>query len=375
MVQVKKRAIFYLSGYDPKGARYYYNLYKSEASKEKSIFVSPKQRSDKHIQSWTIKNTTEEKITDTEYHFLEWDDIVRKNWKKSSYQLLKDWFFYIKVYLLGGLFLKYFIKSHRQMEGIFFPLNYFIVSAGIMYIWSLGFFILLESYALFILLFFFLSWGFFLWATHVGLFWLLRIFVFSAKYTLEDMPNLEKRIDYFAKSLADNLYDAKKNNIDEILIISHSVGSILSIPILSRTLKQVKIDKKIFPTLSVISLGHCIPLVTVIPHSLAYQKEMQYLANQENITWVDYTSVIDTATFPQLNFFEDVNINIKAKENFHFLSPKFHTLYPNKAYKKLKKDKYKAHFLYMMSHPRPRGYNFFRLTSGHQTLKEAIKYA
>lgn len=379
---IKKRAVFSLSGYDPKGARYYYNLYKREASKEENISVSDKKRTDKHIQSWTVENTSEEKTTHTEYHFLEWDDIVRKEWSKNYFYLILDFFLYIKVYLLGGLFLKYFIKSYRQMEMIFFPLNYMLVSFLLCYFGSFWIFTLLENFLSLFLTWVFtilsaliFMWGLLIWGTKVGLFWLLRSFVFSSKYASENIPLLEQRISYLASHLAEAIRKSKANDIDEIFLLSHSSGTILSIPILAKALKELNSSSTTIPTISILSLGHCIPLVTVIPHSLSYQKEMQYLAEQDNIIWVDYTSVIDTATFPKLNFFEDVNIELKSKENFHLLSPKFHTLYPEKAYKKLKKDKYKAHFLYMMSHPKSTGYNFFTLTSGHKALKQAIKNA
>jgi hypothetical protein len=376
---VKKRIVFYLSGYDPRGAKYYYHFYKTEANKEKNIQVSPKKRYHKHISTWTITNQNDTHYTESEYHFLEWDDIIRKQWKKTAIALIKDWFFYMRVYIFGGLFLKYFKKSPKQMEGIFFPFNYIWISFIIIFlsttiVWSYALATFPLSLAIFTSLVFVLLsiYALLYWGTKVGLFWLLRIFVFSAKYILEGIPSLEKRTQYFAKHLADTLSTAKAKGIDEVLFVSHSLGTSISIPLLSKCFQLLK-DKEDIPMLSILSLGQCVPLVSVVPFSEAYQKEMLYLSRQDNLIWVDYTAQIDLACFPQLNFFEDVGIECRTKENFHFLSPRFHLLYSPQNYAKIRKNLSLSHFLYMMSSENKEGYNFFTLTSGRNTLKWQVE--
>lgn len=376
---VKKRIVFYLSGYDPRGAKYYYDLYKKEANKEQNIKVSAKSRVYESMSTWTIQNTNHHSMTESEYHFLEWDDIIRKEWKKTGFALIRDWFFYVKVYLLGGLFLKYLKKSPKQMEGIFFPFNYIFFSLLIVclsttsvYLYALETFSFLLAFFMSLFFFFFSLYALLYWGTKLGLFWLLRIFVFSAKYILEGIPSLDERTEYFSRHLANTLLTAKAKGIDEILFVSHSLGTSLSIPILSQSL-QILGEEQDIPTFSILSLGQCVPLFTVIPHSHSYQQKMLTLSQQHNFTWVDYTAKIDLACFPQLNFFEDVGIECKIKENFYFLSPRFHTLYTPQNYAKIRKDLSLSHFLYMMSPEHSQGYNFFTLTSGKNTLKQQVK--
>ena len=79
---VNRREVFYLSGYDPRGARYYYGLYKKEGALQSKVNglhldMSSRNRTAKHVQSLEIKASSKEGETRTNYHFLEWDNLIR----------------------------------------------------------------------------------------------------------------------------------------------------------------------------------------------------------------------------------------------------------------------------------------------------------
>ena len=110
--QIKKRVTFYIEGYDPRGARHYYNLYRQEAEKEAQkkgigIDVSERVRTGERVQSCRIAYRTdhdgEMAETVTDYHFLEWDDLIRKNWKSSVLSIFGDLWFYMRIYMFTGL--------------------------------------------------------------------------------------------------------------------------------------------------------------------------------------------------------------------------------------------------------------------------------
>lgn len=379
---VKKRELFYLAGYDPRGARYYYNLYKKESHLQSKINgmkinISSRKRTANSVQSWYINSIENKKTTLTNYHYMEWDDIIRKHWTKSSFSLFLDLLFYFKIYILGGLFFKYIRTSPRQMFGIFYPIVYMILSLYFAYLGSTTTFFLLDEYLLLpinltLSLFFFLLilYSLVLFGNKMVLFWLVRIFVFSAKYVLYDNKELESRIDIFSKYINTTLQKRDNDNVDEILIVAHSVGTILTIPLIVKVLEELKKNSQNIPNISVLTLGECIPLVSgVIPESKSYIDDMKYVASQENLYWLDYTTVIDGACFPYLNYFKDSNINITKKKNFHFLSARFHTLFLKKRYSKLRRNKYLTHFAYLMSTELPGGYDYFKMTAGHNHLK------
>ena len=101
-MNIKNREVFYLSGYDPRGARYYHGLYKKESAKQAKvddvkIVVSSRKRSSKHQQSWQVEYISKEQSTQNNYHFLECDDIIRKRWNSTLLSLFLDFFFYEKL--------------------------------------------------------------------------------------------------------------------------------------------------------------------------------------------------------------------------------------------------------------------------------------
>ncbi|HIH2115695.1 TPA: DUF829 domain-containing protein, partial [Campylobacter coli] len=56
-----------------------------------------------------------------------------------------------------------------------------------------------------------------------------------------------------------------------------------------------------------------------------------------------------------------------------FLSAKFHTLYEKNEYKKIKRDKNKAHFLYLYSPHIKGSYDFFAFIVAPKFLEEKVK--
>ncbi len=379
MSQVKKRETFYISGYDPRGARHYYNFYKIQSKEQSDINgidmdISSRKRTSKYIQTWQINASSEDKYTQTNYNFLEWDDIIRENWKKNFFNFFIDIIFYLKTYILSGRFIKYSKISPYQMIALFSPIIYIILSIGfscyISYYIDLflnGLLGIVSALFLFVLSFYVLL----KLADKLALFWLIRIFVFSGRYVFEDNEEIEDRLEYFSSYLVEKIKNAKKDGIDEILIVSHSVGAILTMPLLEKTLK--KLDKNLDYNLSILVLGECIPLITCIDKAIEYKSQMKYVAQSKHLFWLDYTTIIDGACFPTLNYFEDIDIKIKYSNNFYFLSPRFYKLFSKQKYAKLRKNRYLAHFIYMMSTEYASSYDFFRLTAGHQYLRNTIK--
>ncbi|HIP51719.1 MAG TPA: hypothetical protein EYG94_06485 [Campylobacterales bacterium] len=379
--QVKKREVFYLSGYDPRGARYYYNLYKKEGAFQSKVNgldldFSSRKRTAKHVQSWEIKASSKEAETTTNYNFLEWDDVIRLEWKKSTLSLVLDLIFYVKAYLLSGAFRKYSKNFPYQMVSLFYPVVYIslvvifsLVSGWFLFEWLEVKYSLLLSISLSFFLVNTLVYLALLVADKMALFWLLRIFVFSARYVYSENSRLEERIEYFSREIIKSLNKLETNETDEVLLVAHSVGAILMIPVLAKILKEI--DSTI--EISVLTLGECIPLVSVIPESTTFKEDMKYIAEQKNITLLDYGTLIDGACFPSLNYFTDISVDMPHKENFEFKSPRFHTLFSKNKYKEIRRNKYLAHFLYLMSSELKGEYDYFKMTAGHDFLKKEQK--
>ena len=293
--RVKKRVTFYIEGYDPRGARHYYNLYKQEAEKESqkkglSIDVSERTRSGENIQSCRItyrKGEGDEPFeTVTDYYFLEWDDLIRKNWKTSVLSVFMDLWFYMRIYMFTGLIVKFGRLSPYQMIAAFYPVFY-LLGTLLFALWGASYLYGFASDYGYGLLGFaagaVLIWGMIKASVMLGnslaVFWLLRIYVFSARYALEEMPELSKRIDSFAEKIARTLERVEEDQVDELLIVSHSVGTIIAIPVLAEALRRSKIPEALLKRVSLMSLGECIALVSFLKKAADFKTAMRRLAS------------------------------------------------------------------------------------------------
>ena len=375
--RIKKRVVFYLSGYDPRGARHYHGLYRREATKQgrvngKEFQVSSRKRTGAYRQSWRVESL--EKSTglqcETDYHFLEWDDLIRTGWKKTPFELLRDLIYYVKIYLIPGLFIRYIRPVPRQQVSFFYPIVY-LAAAFFLSLWiASGLFEAVEDHwtawgaSAVALLGFYAGMRLFLYfGSRYAVFWLLRIFVFSAKYAYEMDRALEKRLEEFASYLAEEARNAEKKGVDEILFVSHSVGTILTIPVLEKFYERMGSARS--PDLSVMTLGECIPLVSGIPKAETYREQMRSLARRRGIHWVDYTTAIDGACFPQFDFFRDAGVREYDRKRFLFRSPRFHTLFSQSGYRRVRRNKYRAHFVYLLAVEKSGGYDYFEITAGN----------
>lgn len=379
MHSVKKRETFYLSGYDPRGARHYYNLYKKESKKQSQINgidmkISSKKSTDEHIQSWQIDAKSKAFFTKTTYHFLAFDDLIREKWKYSIITLLSSLWFYSKTYLFTGVIFKLIKASPPQAIPLLYPIFYLLCLALLAIFVPLMFYYFTSIYIPYFVAFSFAG-LFSFYILKIGLklgdklnvLWLLRIYVFSGKYVLEKNKALEERIETFAHTLMKTVKNAKENNVDEVLIVSHSVGTILFVSILSKMLASPDIKKEDLKVISVLTLGQCIPLVSFLETSTVFKKQMQDLVKEKHFTWLDYSSKIDGACFPFVDYYDYAGI--ETKHTPVALSPRFHLLYTKEAYKSVKKDRFIVHFLYLMSTELEGAYDYFKMTAGHTRVQ------
>jgi hypothetical protein len=205
----------------------------------------------------------------------------------------------------------------------------------------------------------------------MAVFWILRIYVFALEYAEKDDKTLKERVDKFAEYISKRVENAKKNNADEILIVSHSVGTLLTIPLMKKVFEILhQKDISSLPKISIMTLGECIPIVSVLPKANEYREQMELLSKEKDLIWLDYTTPIDGACFPLLDFYSFSGVKYYSVNKPKYLSPRFHTLFSKNTYKRLKKDKYLTHFIYLMSTELDGDYNFFIMTAGDASLSE-----
>jgi predicted alpha/beta-hydrolase family hydrolase len=351
---VSQRCIFFCSGFDPRGARHYYDLFTAELAKADALSVSSDQappgptytvskrrQTQPHTTQWGVDthHCDQAPDTHTDFQFLGWDDIARKHWPTGRF---KHWLGYLQVshrYLLSGFFQKS-LKLSPSAAVCFFSLNIvmLITALACLLIGVLAYLIgstLVTSTASQTLLAMGAAGGCWLvwhlahrFETSRKLDWIMRSYAFTARQAHEETPELDQRLDQFARQIVERL---QQNLDDEIIIVGHSSGAMMAASALARA---IALYPKLFQQpakIGLLTLGQCIPMLGLLPYATKFRAELTVLSTQSDLLWVDLSSATDPICFSKVNPFDACGIDQTAEgqgARLCLLSPPFYLL-PN----------------------------------------------
>ena len=376
---IKNREVFYLSGYDPRGYRYYYSLYKKHAKLQNKVNnlglqISKTTNIDEHIVSCEITNN---KNTHTIYNFLSWNDIVKENWAEGFLSNFLDTLYFIKMYLFSGIFVRFTKESKEQLIAGLYPLLYLMSTLSILSYFSYkSYEFALDYFPVYISIF--ISFLIFLLgiklidtiANKIAVFWLSRIYAFCARWSENKISKVDDRVEHFAKHIFERIKETNSKD-KEFILSAHSVGTILAIAIANSVIKKCIETNIDYSNFKLLTLGHCIPLVSFQRKSKNHKKVLEDLGKTKNFIWLDYTAAIDGACFC-VDPIKSSGINREKDCGPVLMSPRFFKLFKKENYKKIKKEKYKAHFLYLYSTELSGNYDYFDMTAGNKALEIRI---
>lgn len=364
-----KRKVFYIAGFDPRGAGHYHRLYKQHAALQSSVGetsydVSLRRRMTDLSHGWDVRASVGGRVAETIFEFLSWNDIVRQQWHEGISSIAQCLMEFFRHYVFSGLFFFFGKRAPQQLIAGFYPAVFILLSVAaclfLAYIFSKpleGMMAALAAMAVFagslkICL---------MIAEKYAVFWVLRILVFSSRWSRGGIAGMNERIEFFSSRIAESLQE----EYDEIMLVSHSVGCMVSVPVIAETLRRAAgSDKKIV----VLTLGQCIPLMSFQPQADDYRRDLEIVAHDPRIIWWDYTARTDGACFPLLDFVTASGITRRETANLRILSPRFFMLYKPQHYRRLRFNWYKMHFLYLLSTDYAGGYDYFSMTAGTAPL-------
>lgn len=409
--KVARRHVFFLSGFDPKGAAYYHSLYRGEALKQANVNamglqVTPRQRGPDGNSTWEVSaELLTGKRCHTTFEFVRWDDIVRRHWPRSIWRLLLDMVVAYTLMLRSGVIVSVWKVSRKTLAGLAFPLV--ILGGGLALSMGFGALLGMTLYtgglsggrgtgAVVAGAGGLLSLGLGLWFTRLlearlNPTWLVNIFSFTGKQVRGLVPELELRLNAAAQKLAQKI---RASDVDEILVVGFSVGSILAVSVVARALQAViELDADIEarsagtgltgppevaaisrPVLSLLTLGHCIPMLGLLPQATAFRQELKLLAQAQDLRWIDFSSVTDWGSFALVdpvkvcNVLPAMSTQSAMAVNPLMRSPRFHTLFAPASYIRVRRNKRRMHLQYLMAAELPGEYDYFAITAGCMTL-------
>ena len=329
MQQKIRRKIFYIPGFDPRSASYYKKLLLKQFPEIKpSLLTQEKHR---------LKFSHNEVVVD--YEILSWHESVKKHWLSGlKGNVINVYALFLHFIFRGGYWRGSKVTRKDAIQkafSIYFFTAWFILALLSLFliipssqesVWQIKF---AGYFAVWLLI----NITIYKVLDKIHIFWVTRIMRFFALYARHETPDVEKIETQFETKIREALTSSE---YDEVILVGHSVGSILALNILSQLEQKSDCSK-----LMLITLGHCVTGVSVVKEAGWYNQRLDALKNRKTF-WLDVTSGKDAVNFYKVN----PAYNTQAKPN-KMLSAGFHKVFKKSFYKSLRWDFYKVHFLYL----------------------------
>jgi hypothetical protein len=381
MLDVTRRCVFYVSGFDPKGAGHYHALYKEEGARESQrdgwhLAVGPRRKQPGGSAAWEVEAELEGQQVQTHYEFMGWDDVVRRHWVKKTAVLWRDVIATTLFNLWHGALWKMFRLSWPPAVALFAP---FVLVCVLL----LGTPLLAVATALGVgqalgnvwlglgagALAAGALWQLGRWLeARYSMYWMMRSYTFTARQAQGQVPDLEARLDALAQRLVQRV---REQQDDEVLLIGHSSGAIMAACVLARALRIAPDFLRGHTQVSFLTLGQWIPLLGLLPMAHQFRQELALIGGAQGLSWVDFSAPPDGCCFALNDALAACGIErAPAGVDLKILNPRFAAAFDPASYKKLRRNKFLMHFQYLCCSDRRGVCNYFEISAGPQTLKK-----
>ncbi len=387
---VRRRHVFYISGFDPNGPSRYHRLYVDGAQQQSvsgtaTIEVGPRRRADHDPQTmaWKVKyrpasEDGEAAATvevETDYTFPRWDSIIRAYWWPGNRMQLKDLLQTSWQYLVSGAFGKILAQGWIPFITLFAPFLLLVLmlpgaaavlgaGAALVHAWQTDAPIALPLAAAALMGLAALAWAYWArryWHTR----WMLRSYAFVGRMGRKPVAELEVRLDAMAVALCQRM---QQNRDDEVLVVGHSLGSIMAVSVLARALRRDPQLSRRGPALGFLTLGHCLPLLSNLPAAQGFRDELAVLTQADGLCWIDFTDPLDHYGFPGIDPLRAAGLVPSRPGHPQLRSPGFAAMMAPGPHQVPRMDLHQLHQQYLCASPLPQNYDYFAMTAGPSTL-------
>lgn len=382
-----RRQVFFISGYDPRGALFLHKNCVTETEKwsETSgypVKTGPRKNIGKLVRRWVISSELPGGPAETNFDFLQWDDIIRAHWDK------RNWMVYLQgIGVLWRLFVDgVFTRTIRDSwpiatvmvapaaTAILHGLGVLLPLIGLIGLWFfpgvIGKIVALALIALG-------GWSYWWITKNMDRYrpeWNGRIGMFANKMVIsrDNVPGLDERLDQMADHIVASIEEGRP---DEALIIGHSFGTTLATIVTARVLeRRPELGAKDSP-LGFVTLGQTQSLLSFRKKHGWYHEELSRFAKFPDFNWIDFSSPPDGACFALINVLDF--LPNPPKDMPKMLNAQFHRIHTEEHMNEARYFRMLMHFFYLHANGHPQIgtdlYDFVLLIAGNQSARERYR--
>ncbi|MGB0440465.1 MAG: hypothetical protein ACPGFC_10230, partial [Paracoccaceae bacterium] len=206
-------------------------------------------------------------------------------------------------------------------------------------------------------------------------YYLIHDYAYTARHHGAYGPALTARIAKFADQIATAIQPVSNVNApdagppDEVLVIGHSSGAHLAVSALAQVQTQAAEQGGRAPAVSLLTLGHVVPMVTALPHAKDLRADLAVMAQRTDITWVDVTAPGDGCCFALCDPVAVSGVGRSNQRGPLVISARFSDTLGAEQRRALKWRFFRLHFQYLCAFDQVADYDYFAITAGAQTLQ------
>lgn len=383
--RVARRRVHYFSGFDPRGAAYYHRLLREELDKPqpsgRAMQAGARRRQPDGVHAWPVRCHREGEAGEivTEHVFMSWDDIIRQHWSRHPLALAREFFeAYAAIVLDVRLGRVRQISRPSFITGVA-PAAYLLLTlllgvalaaGGAAGLGAAG----LSGWAATLpaaLLGLAAVAGAWTWGGRRGLFWLMRIFTFVVRLGRGPVAGLDGRAQAWVEHI---ITRQRQEPADEVVLVGHSVGTLVMVDVVDRLLADPRWQAlQAGRRTAMLTLGQCYPFVALVPSAGGFRAALHRLSTHPGLAWLDVTALIDPLCFHRAHPLARTGVDADALPNPARLSARFFPMYRPETWAAIRRDKLRAHFLYMMTPDRPGNFDLFDTLYGPHPFEHHVR--
>ncbi len=386
--EIRRRAVFYIPGYDPIPPRRYRELYRREGRRQAEIsgyrLELAGRAPGRPGYGWQVASTQDGAACETDVEVLVWSDIVRAS---MDHGIARTYWIMARtawIYISTGALRRLMRLRKGPVLAALYPVGMLLLQAvaaglagalvmlltrwvlaalehgvglgaGGFGTWIAGVLGALAAYAV---LRYFRNVD-----NRLYVYYLMHDYAYSAATRGANPPELEARIAGFAARIG----AALRSGVDEVLVVGHSSGAHLAVSVLADLDRAGAIPES-GPRLGLLTLGQVVPMVSFLPEAWRLRADLAHLSTAD-IAWVDVTAPGDGCAFALCDPVAVSGVAPATGKRWPLvISAAFtRTLSPER-WRELRWRFFRLHFQYLCAFDRPGDYDYFRITAGPLSL-------
>jgi len=378
LVEIRRRLVIYVQGYDPRGLGEYYRMFRREYRRTCELYGltgevgRAENDPERFITTWDATTSGDGWTVDTRYMFLRWDDIIRKDFARPPGWKIAHMYRAIALSMISGVIPR-ILRAHWRF-GLFVlypPLLMTLwlllgVGAGAavdLLLDALGAAALVSKSAGIVAGFGAYVAALSLTERYTYLLYLCDDVSSTYQFAHRQRPDWEERMQTFARYVVESV---RNSDADEVVIVGHSSGSFLAVDVLDRALALSPALGRSGPPVRLLTIGANLPIIGFHAKAGWFRDRLARLAAAPDIDWIDYQSRHDIMNFWPFDPIADHGIQAgPERRNPKVVSVSFRDLWTPGNFGSRRWRFFQAHFQFLLANERPgAAYDYYLICCG-----------